>query len=173
MGVKRPLSRRDFLKRVAFGGAAVALAACGTSPAAPAATTENEAAAGATTAPAADVTSAAAPPSGEVIQLDIWTGWTEAAAKNIEAILDGYNKSQDRIVAKHVVVPEAMDQKLLAAIASGTPPGGAIVFGANTAYQLAAQDAVLPLDGVGDPNQVGALKNWMAPALWDLGVYNG
>lgn len=179
MGSKRPLSRRDFLKGVALGSAGAVLVACGGGAATPGttgsqATTEaapNSAAA--TSAPVAEVTAAAEASSGNAVQLDIWTGWTEAAAKNIEAILDGYNKSQTRIVAKHVVVPEAMDQKLLAAIAAGTPPGGAIVFGANTAYQLSAQDALLPLDGIGNPDQIGALKNWMAPALWDLGVYNG
>jgi multiple sugar transport system substrate-binding protein len=169
MGFQRPLSRRDFLKGVALGGAGVMLAGCGSSPAAPATTGEPAA----TMAPGGDVTSVAAAPSGDVIQLDIWTGWTEAAAKNIESILNGYNESQTRIVAKHVVVPEAMDQKLLAAIAAGNPPGGAIVFGANTAYQLAAQDALLPLDNIGSADQVATLKSWMAPALWDLGIYNG
>ncbi len=103
----------------------------------------------------------------------MWTGWTEDAATNIEKILDGYNKSQDRVIAKHVVVPEAMTQKLLAAVAAGSPPGTAVVFGASIAYQLAANKALLALDEVGDPAQVDTLRKWMLPAIWDLGVYEG
>ncbi len=118
------------------------------------------------------MTAAPAVATGKV-ELEVWTGWTEAMASNIERILDNYNKSQDKIVAKHVVVPEAMNQRLLAAVAAGNPPGAAIVFGAATAYQLAAQDAILPLDQIGNPEQVSALKQWMLPELWDLDVYQG
>jgi multiple sugar transport system substrate-binding protein len=98
---------------------------------------------------------------------------TEDAAHNIEELLDGYNKSQDRIIAKHVVVPEAMTQKLLAAVSAGNPPAAGIVFGANIAYQLAAQNGLLPLEDFGNPDDLSALKEWMDPALWDLGVYEG
>lgn len=174
MEPKRPLPRRDFLKAVAVSGTSLVLAACGSAATQPPAAGSEAAASAASSGDQTTTTSApAAPVGGETIQLDVWTGWTEAAATNIETILDGYNKSQQHVIAKHVVVPEAMDQKLLAAIAAGTPPGAAIVFGASTAYQLAAQDAVLALDGVGSPDQVSALKNWMEPALWDLGVYDG
>jgi len=105
--------------------------------------------------------------------LEVWTGWTEEAAKQIEKILDAYNKSQNKVEAKHVVVPEAMTQKLLAAISAGSPPGTAVVFGASIAYQLAAQSALLALDETGKPDQVQALKKWMLPAIWDLGTYEG
>jgi multiple sugar transport system substrate-binding protein len=173
MDTKKRVSRRDFLKAAAAGGATLALAACGAAPATQTSATSaggGDQAAGAATSAASAATSA--PAASDAVQMDVWSGWTEAAAKNIETILDGYNKSQTKVVAKHVVVPEAMNQKLLAAVAAGTPPGAAIVFGANTAYQLAAQKAILALDEVGNPDQVSALKTWMQPALWDLGVYN-
>jgi multiple sugar transport system substrate-binding protein len=124
-------------------------------------------------APASPQASGAESAETGPVELEIWTGWTEDAATNIEKILNGYNESQDAIVAKHVVVPEAMTQKLLAAISAGSPPAGAIVFGANIAYQLAAQNAVLALDEIGNPEQVETLKGWMHPAIWDLGVYDG
>ena len=114
-----------------------------------------------------------APAAAAPVPIDVWTGWTEAAAKNIEQILDGYNKSQNKVVAKHVVVPENMTQKLLASVAAGNPPSTAVVFGASTAYQLAAQKAILALDEIGKPDQVATLKKWMLPAIWDLGVYKG
>jgi ABC-type glycerol-3-phosphate transport system substrate-binding protein len=153
--MKSPISRRSFLRVSAGVAGMAALAACmPPAPASPAAAGEEAAETGA-------------------VELEIWTGWTEDAATNIEKILSGYNESQDAIVAKHVVVPEAMTQKLLAAISAGSPPAGAIVFGANIAYQLAAQNAVLALDEIGNPEQVETLKGWMHPAIWDLGVYDG
>ncbi|MEM7134774.1 MAG: extracellular solute-binding protein [Chloroflexota bacterium] len=109
--------------------------------------------------------------SSERVEVDVWTGWTEQAATNIEMILDGYNESQENVTATHVVVPDSMTQKLLAAISAGNPPGTAVVFGANIAYQLAANDGLLSLDDLGNPDQVSTLKGWMDPAIWDLGTY--
>lgn len=153
--MKSTISRRSFLRVSAGVAGMAALAACmPPAPASPAASGEEAAESG-------------------PVELEIWTGWTEDAATNIEKILNGYNESQDAIVAKHVVVPEAMTQKLLAAISAGSPPAGAIVFGASIAYQLAAQNAVLALDEIGNPEQVETLKSWMHPAIWDLGVYDG
>jgi len=160
MSATQTVSRREFLKLAALGAAGAALAACAPAPP-PAA------------APALEAKPVPAAPAKAPIKLDVWTGWTEDAAKNIEKILDGYNQSQNRVVAQHVVVPEAMTQKLLAAIAAGSPPGTAVIFGANIAYQLAAQKALLALDEIGKPDQVKVLKDWMAPPIWELGMYEG
>lgn len=155
----RTITRREMLRSMAAASAGAFLAACtSAAPAAPAAPAEAGGAAPAATGP---------------VEIEVWTGWTEDAATNIEMILDSYNKSQDRVIANHVVVPEAMTQKLLAAVAAGSPPGTAVVFGASIAYQLAANKALLALDEVGDPAQVDTLRKWMLPAIWDLGVYEG
>jgi multiple sugar transport system substrate-binding protein len=160
------LSRREFLKGAALGGAGLVAAACvAPAPAAPAAPA-------ATAAPAA-AAATAAPAAQGAQTIEVWTGWTEAMAKNIEQILGDYSKSQDKVVAKHVVVPENMTQKLLAAVSAGNPPATAIVFGANIAYQLAAQKGLMALDEIGTPDQVSTLKKWMLPAIWDLGTYEG
>ncbi|MBV7329592.1 extracellular solute-binding protein [Chloroflexi bacterium TSY] len=151
MVTQKGISRRLFLQSSMITGMGLALAAC-----VPAST------------PAADSGGAA---STERIEVDVWTGWTEQAATNIEMILDGYNESQETVTAKHVVVPDSMTQKLLAAISAGNPPGTAVVFGANIAYQLAANDGLLSLDDLGDPDQVATLQDWMDPAIWDLGTY--
>lgn len=148
-------SRRDILRASLGITSVAALAACVPS----AGEMQTESTAG---------DAAAAP-----VEIDIWTGWTEDAATNIEKILQGYNDSQERVVATHVVVPDSMTQKLLAAISAGDPPGGAVVFGANIAYQLAANNALLALDEIGNPDQVSTLQEWMAPAIWDLGTYDG
>jgi multiple sugar transport system substrate-binding protein len=156
---KNTLSRRSFLKGIAASSAGLALVAC--APAAAPTTTQGQQPAKATEA------------NKPAVEIEVWTGWTEAAAKNIEEILAGYNKSQNKVIAKHVIVPEDMTQKLLAAVSAGTPPGTAVVFGAGIAYQLAAQKAILALDAIGSPDQVATLKKWMLPAIWDLGTYEG
>lgn len=151
------LSRRQFLRLSAGVAGVAALAACVP-----------------TAAPRGDAASSAAgAASAGPAEIDVWTGWTEDAATNIEKILAGYNESQDQVVAKHVVVPDSMTQKLLAAVSAGNPPATAVVFGASIAYQLAAQKALMALDEVGSPDQVGVLKEWMDPAIWDLGMYDG
>jgi multiple sugar transport system substrate-binding protein len=122
---------------------------------------------------AASDASAGAAAGDSPVEIDVWTGWTEDAATNIEKILSGFNDSQDRVVAKHVVVPDSMTQKLLAAVSAGNPPATAVVFGASIAYQLAAQKALMALDEIGSPDQVETLKGWMDPAIWDLGMYEG
>ena len=75
--------------------------------------------------------------------------------------------------AHHVVVAGGMTQKLLAGIAANEGPTTAVVFGAAVAYQLAANEALLALDELGDPDQVQTLRDWMHPAIWDLGTYQG
>lgn len=160
------ISRRDFLRGASLMTAAGVLAACTGVGVAPQGGGEAQPA-------AASQDTGAEAPAVERVELDVWTGWTEDAATNIEKILDGYNQSQDRVTAKHVVVPEAMTQKLLAAVAANDAPGTAVVFGANIAYQLAAQNGLLALDEVGQPDQVAALREWMHPAIWELGVYEG
>lgn len=160
-----PISRRNFLRVGAGVTGLLALSAC--VPAAPQAGAP--ASAGQAAGSAAGSQAAGAAP----VEMEVWTGWTEAMASNIEQILDKYNKSQSKVKARHVVVPDSMNQKLLAAVSAGNPPGTAIVFGAATAYQLAAQKALMALDEVGRPDQVKTLKDWMLPAIWDLGNYNG
>lgn len=154
----RGWSRRDFLRASALMVGMATLTAC-LPPAAP----------GGGEAASSGGEAAAAGP----VEIEVWTGWTEDAATNIEKILAGYNDSQSEVIAKHVVVPDSMTQKLLAAVSAGNPPATAVVFGASIAYQLAAQKGLLALDDVGNPEQVETLKGWMDPAIWDLGIYDG
>ena len=130
MSFSRTMSRRRFLSAASFTTAAATFAACAPPAAAPAVPAAEQ--------PAAEAP-AAAPAAAEPITLDVWTGWTEDAATQIEKILDAYNKSQTRVVARHVVVPEAMTQKLLAGIAAGTPPGTAVVPSSSAAAQAVAR----------------------------------
>jgi ABC-type glycerol-3-phosphate transport system substrate-binding protein len=165
----KSISRREFLVGSAGLGVGLTAAACA-APVAPAPSPAEPAQPAEQAEPAAP---SEAPAAAEPVELDVWTGWTESMAANIEQILDGYNQSQTAVVAKHTAVPENMTQKLLAAVAAGNPPGTAVVFGAQIAYQLAAQKGILPLDEIGKPDQVDTLRQWMLPAIWDLGTYEG
>lgn len=160
------VTRRSMLKALAVAGLGAgtsALAACAGAPA-PAAPADT----------AAQPTQAQAQPQApqQKITLEVWTAWTEEAATNIEKILENFSNSQDAVTAKHVVTTD-LAQKLLAAVAAGNPPGAAIVFGANNGYSLAAENAILAIEDIGDADQITTLKEWMHPALWDLGVYDG
>jgi ABC-type glycerol-3-phosphate transport system substrate-binding protein len=110
---------------------------------------------------------------GAQVPAQVWTGWTEKAAKKVDRVISVFNDSQDKVNARHVVVPGDMSQKLLAAINAGKPPEAAIVFGAGLAYQLAARGALLAFDDVGDPNELEALHTWMTPAMLDMAQYDG
>lgn len=157
------MTRRQVLSGAAtlgLGTVGIAfLGGCAASPSPAAGATQEEVTQPAATAP-------------EKVTLEVWTAWTEEAATNIEKLLENYSNSQDEVTAKHVVTTD-MAQKLLAAVAAGNPPGAAIVFGANNAYTLASENAILALEDVGDANQVTTLKDYMHPAIWDLGEYNG
>lgn len=179
MPQNKRVSRRDFLKVAALGGVSMAAAcqaapqAAPSAPAAPAAQPAQATTAPmATTVAAANASTDAPAAGGNAKQIEVWSGWTEDFANNIQTILDKYNEKQTNYVAKHVSIADSMNQKLLAAVSAGNPPATAIVFGAGTAYQLAAQNALLPLDDVLGP-QRDALKSFMEPSLWDLGTYNG
>lgn len=93
--MKRPgMSRRHFLRVSAGVVGVAALSAC-LPPSSPSGGSQ-------------DADAGAAAPAEGVQEIDVWTGWTEDAATNIEKILGGYNDSQGSVVAKHVVVPDSM-----------------------------------------------------------------
>jgi len=182
------LSRRMFLTEALATAGAVFVVACSSKQTSPSATTApaKPTTAAASSAPAASTNSPAATAApaqqvssagGQRVQVEVWTGWTEAAAKNIESILALYNKSQDKFEAKHVVVPGSgtvMLQKILAAVTAGTPPAAAVIFnGSGTVYTLAAEGGILPMTDVADTQQLGAMQKWVSPAVWNIGVYDG
>lgn len=111
------------------------------------------------------------PAAGARVPIEVWTGWTEGAAKQIETILADFNSGQDAVKAKHVVVPGDMTQKLIAAVAAGNPPSTAIVFGAGLAYQLAARKSLVAVEDIATPEELEKMKSWMTPGLWELGRY--
>jgi multiple sugar transport system substrate-binding protein len=109
----KTLSRRHFLQMTGIAASAALLAAC-PAPAAPA-------------APAADSGAAAAPAAGETKQLEAWSRSTSNAQQSQKEIVEMYNE-QNTVGAhiEYVYIAETQgsqsDEKLLTAVAGGTPP---------------------------------------------------
>lgn len=174
-------SRRHALLLAASTAATALSAACAgaaptptTPPAKPAEAPKPAAETAKSAEPAKPTLAPAAAPkaAGPRTEFEVWTGWTEKMSENITKILDNYNQSQEKYRAKHVVATE-MQTKLLAAVAAGNPPGAAVIFNGNgTVYTLAEEDAILALDGMGK-DKLEALREWIHPAIWDLGSYKG
>jgi len=53
--------------------------------------------------------------------LDYWEKWTLFEQKAMEAVVDDFNKSQDRITVRYIMTSD-IDEKALIAIAGGDPP---------------------------------------------------
>jgi multiple sugar transport system substrate-binding protein len=116
------LSRRQFLRYAGIAAGTVTVAACAPAPAAPAAT----AVPAATTAPAAAAPTAA-PAAKAGATMEAWSRMTDVAATSTKAIIDDYNaKNTKGNKVTFVYIPQTQssqaDEKLLTAVAGGTPP---------------------------------------------------
>ena len=111
--MQKKLSRRRFLQVSGITAGAGILAAC-VAPAAPA-------------APAAEAGGAAAAPAAEVKKMEAWSRMTDVAQESILGIIENYN-AENTIGAsvEHVFIAQTQgsqaDEKLLTAVAGGTPP---------------------------------------------------
>jgi sn-glycerol 3-phosphate transport system substrate-binding protein len=96
------------------------LSACAPATEAPKAVQPTQAASAATAKP----TDAPKPASGSKIELQFWTLLGGANADRIQAIVDEFNKSQDKIVVTNEKQGgyDDLQQKLLASIVAGKPP---------------------------------------------------
>ena len=91
-------SRRSFLKRALLAGGGLTLATAATPMATSAATGTRDI-------------------LGEAADISVWTGWTARAAKDLKKILNSHKGSRKMVSARHVVVPDNLVQRQLAAIA--------------------------------------------------------
>jgi multiple sugar transport system substrate-binding protein len=171
------LSRRDFL-RLAAGTASVAvLAACGPS-AAPAASSSASSQTGqgsATTTPQAGTssgTSSGAAPAAAGVNVQWWFGWGGTVALDtLKKVVDDFNAQNMGFQVTPTQVPSISD-KLLTAIAGGTPPD---VETGNISYtQFYALDSMLPLTDRIDASKIDQkdifASSWTA-ASWKGVIY--
>ncbi len=81
---------------------------------------------------------------GERVRITYWEKWTGAESAAMQAVVDEFNASQDRITVDFVSVSQ-MDRKVIAATAGGNPPDLAGIWLPYIA-SFADCGALLPLD---------------------------
>ncbi|MBC8010063.1 MAG: ABC transporter substrate-binding protein [Burkholderiales bacterium] len=112
-------------------------------------------------------------PASSRIQLSYWEKWTGAEAAAMQATVDAFNASQDRIQVNLVSTSQA-DRKVLIATAGGDPPDLAGLW-LKSLPSFADRDALLPLDDFmrADGIEPEAWLARYAPAYSHLGRHEG
>ncbi len=107
-------------------------------------------------------------PDGRVI-IDYWEKWTDFEGDAMQAVVDDFNASQDRIFVRKLTVSQ-IAQKLMLATAGGNPPDVAGLFDYNVAT-YAERGALLPLDTRFEA--AGMSADDYIPSVWDVCVHRG
>jgi multiple sugar transport system substrate-binding protein len=155
------LSRRQFLQFTGLATSAALLAAC-PAPAAPGATTTTEGGDGAV-------------PAAAGTALQAWSQMTGIAQESTMAILDNYNQQNDKgITVEFIYIPVTQgsqsDEKLLTAVAGGTPP--ALHYADRfTVPQFAQQGFFTPITDLAAA--AGVQESDYYPFAWAETVYKG
>jgi ABC-type glycerol-3-phosphate transport system substrate-binding protein len=103
------------------------------------------------------------------VHVTYWEKWTGIELEAIKAVVDDFNKSNDRIHVDLLSV-SGIHNKTLMATAAGVPPDVAGLFGPNVA-QYFHDRAVIPLDDLCDEN--GIKRENYIPVYWDICTFEG
>ncbi len=107
-------------------------------------------------------------PDGRVV-VQYWEKWTGFEGDAMQAIVDDFNASQDRIWVERLTV-SAIDRKMILATAGGNPPDVAGLWSFNiTTY--AEKSALMPLDKLLEKD--GITRDHYIPVFWDLCKHKG
>jgi ABC-type glycerol-3-phosphate transport system substrate-binding protein len=90
-----------------------------------------------------------------------WTGFEEAA---MQAVVDDFNRSQDRIVVKMLSVGE-VERKFMLATAGGDPPD-VVGLWTSSIPEFSEKGALTPLNGMLE--RAGVKREDYIPVFWDL-----
>jgi len=173
MDERRRLTRRDFLRLSAAAATGAMVAAC--APAAPQVVeVEKQVPVEKVVVQTVEVEKEVvvekpAKPAERVI-IEWWWGWGGMTGMNaMKGVTDAFNmKRQDIYV--HSLVPSNMDEKLLTAVAGGTPPDIAV---GNIAYsEFCARGALTPLDDYFAASKV-IQHDDIIPSLWRDATWQG
>jgi multiple sugar transport system substrate-binding protein len=103
------------------------------------------------------------------IKIDYWEKWTGFEGEAMQALVDKFNRSQDRIWVEKQTISR-IDQRFLVSVAGKNPPDVAGL-SAFMIPNFAAKGALLPLDDLA--KESGIKKEDYLPVFWKLGCYNG
>ena len=111
----------------------------------------------------------AAEPAGGRVVINYWEKWTRFEAAAMQAVIDDFNRSQDRIEVRFLPM-SPIDVKLMLAASSGNPPDLAGLW-EYSIPDFAEKGALLPLDEALAKVHLGA--DHFLPAYWELGRHRG
>jgi ABC-type glycerol-3-phosphate transport system substrate-binding protein len=107
------------------------------------------------------------------VHITYWEKWTGVEGEAMQATVDAFNRSQDKIEVEYLAVSNA-DRKTLVATAGGDPPDVAGLFTYNV-YSFADDAALTPLDEfIKKDGQ--SVETWLAryyPVYADMCSYRG
>ncbi|MGV3614135.1 MAG: ABC transporter substrate-binding protein [Fimbriimonas sp.] len=109
------------------------------------------------------------PAQGERVRITYWEKWTGFEFDAMKAVVDEFNRTQDKIHVDILSVSNIQDKTLMA-ISGNIPPDVAGLYGANVA-QYADGNAVVTLDELAAQN--GISRDQYIPVFWDMGVIRG
>ncbi len=105
---------------------------------------------------------------GRII-IEYWEHWTGFEGDAMQAVVDDYNASQDRVFVKMLTVSQ-MDQKVMLATAGGSPPD-VVGLWSYVVSTYAEKGALTPLNS--RLQAAGITQDDYIPALWDLCEHRG
>jgi len=103
------------------------------------------------------------------VHISYWEKWTGFEGEAMRAVVDEFNRSQDKIFV-HLLTVSQVDQKMLLATAGGNPPDVAGLWSFNT-HVYADKGAIIPLDDL--MKEAGLTREDYLPAYWNLSFYRG
>lgn len=103
------------------------------------------------------------------VVVQYWEKWTGFEGEAMQAIVDRFNASQDRIEVKVLTVSQ-IDQKFLLAAAGGNPPD-VVGLWSHSIPILAEKNTLLPLDA--RAAKAGLSRDDYMPVFWDLCTHRG
>jgi ABC-type glycerol-3-phosphate transport system substrate-binding protein len=101
--------------------------------------------------------------------IEYWEKWTGFEGEAMQAVVDAFNASQDRIFVKKLTVSE-VDQKLMLAAAGGNPPDLAGLW-SYSVPDFAEKGALIPISGL--LAEKGITREQYIPVFWDLCEHRG
>ena len=107
--------------------------------------------------------------AGARVVVNYWEKWDGFEADSMRAVVDNFNRSQDRIEVRFLSV-SGVDTKLLLATSSGHPPDVAGLWSENIP-DFSEKGALTPLDGGLAKAGIGADR--YVPLFWDLCRHRG
>jgi ABC-type glycerol-3-phosphate transport system substrate-binding protein len=109
--------------------------------------------------------------AGERVHLTYWDKWTTFERDAMQAVVDDFNASQDRIFVEFMAISDIIHKTMLA-MAGGVPPDLAGVWAANV-VEYADKNALLPLDEMArDDREPRALSARVLEHACDLKLYS-